>query len=72
MDLPTIQLNAACTGHARTAIRRLARAIGPAWIVMLADVDAASVLTAAKAGTDFGYAILLPLVVLIPVLYFVQ
>lgn len=39
---------------------------------MLADVDAASVLTAAKAGTDFGYAMLLPLVVLIPVLYFVQ
>jgi Mn2+/Fe2+ NRAMP family transporter len=39
---------------------------------MLADVDAASVLTAAKAGTDFGYAILLPLVVLIPVLYLVQ
>jgi hypothetical protein len=31
---------------------------------MLADVDAASVLTAAKAGTDFGYAMLLPLVVL--------
>ncbi|HZL33021.1 MAG TPA: divalent metal cation transporter [Verrucomicrobiae bacterium] len=39
---------------------------------MLADVDAASVLTAAKSGTDFGYAMLLPLVVLIPVLYFVQ
>jgi Mn2+/Fe2+ NRAMP family transporter len=35
---------------------------------MLADVDAASVLAAAKAGTDFGYTILLPLVVLIPVL----
>jgi Mn2+/Fe2+ NRAMP family transporter len=31
--------------------------LGPAWIVMLADVDAPSVLTAAKAGTDFGYAI---------------
>ncbi len=39
---------------------------------MLADVDAASVLTAAKAGTDFGYAILLPLAVLVPILYFVQ
>jgi Mn2+/Fe2+ NRAMP family transporter len=39
---------------------------------MLADVDAPSVLTAAKAGTDFGYAILLPLVALIPVLYLVQ
>lgn len=58
--------------RSRPTIGRLLRALGPAWIVMLADVDAASVLTAAKAGTDFGYAILLPLVVLIPVLYLVQ
>jgi hypothetical protein len=53
-------------------VRRLLRVLGPAWIVMLADVDAPSVLTAAKAGTDFGYAILLPVVALIPVLYPVQ
>jgi Mn2+/Fe2+ NRAMP family transporter len=46
--------------------------LGPAWIVMLADVDAPSILTAAKAGTDFGYAILLPVIALIPVLYLVQ
>jgi Mn2+/Fe2+ NRAMP family transporter len=56
----------------RPKLGRLLRVIGPAWIVMLADVDAASVLTAAKAGTDFGFAILLPLAVLIPVLYLVQ
>ena len=48
------------------------RVLGPAWIVMLADVDAPSVLTAAKAGTEFGYALLLPLVALIPILYLVQ
>jgi len=53
-------------------IRRLARVIGPAWIVMIADVDAASVLTAAKAGTDFGYAMLLPIFALVPILYLVQ
>ncbi len=53
-------------------IRRFLRVIGPAWIVMLADVDAASVLTAAKAGSDFGYAMLLPIFALIPVLYLVQ
>jgi len=56
----------------RSAVRSLLRVIGPAWIVMLADVDAPSVLTAAKAGTDFGYAILLPIIGLIPVLYLVQ
>jgi len=53
-------------------VRRFLRVIGPAWIVMLADVDAASVLTAAKAGSDFGYAMLLPIFALVPVLYLVQ
>jgi Mn2+/Fe2+ NRAMP family transporter len=56
----------------RSAVRSLLRVLGPAWIVMLADVDAPSVLTAAKAGTDFGYAILFPVLALIPVLYLVQ
>ena len=56
----------------RVTARRLLRVLGPAWIVMLADVDAASVITAGKAGSDFGYAMLLPLVLLIPVLYLVQ
>ncbi|HXQ96544.1 MAG TPA: NRAMP family divalent metal transporter [Candidatus Acidoferrales bacterium] len=58
-------------------VRRLGRqgwlrVLGPAWIVMLADVDAPSVLTAAQAGTQFGYALLLPVVLLIPILYLVQ
>ncbi len=48
------------------------RVLGPAWIVMLADVDAPSVLTAAQAGTQFGDALLLPVVLLIPILYVVQ
>ena len=55
-----------------TSLRRLLRVLGPAWIVMVADVDAPSVITAAKAGTDFGYAMLLPLLLLIPILYLVQ
>ena len=62
----------ALAARPRATVRALLRVIGPAWIVMLADVDAPSVLTAAKAGTDFGYAILLPVVALIPVLYLVQ
>ncbi len=58
-----------------TSARRAAhvlRVLGPAWIVMIADVDAASVITAAQAGTSFGYAMLLPLALLIPVLYLLQ
>ena len=39
---------------------------------MLADVDAPSVITAGRAGTDFGYTLLFPLLLLIPVLYLVQ
>ena len=39
---------------------------------MIADVDAASVITAAQAGSSFGYAMLLPLALLVPVLYLVQ
>ncbi len=58
-----------------TSARRAAhvlRVLGPAWIVMIADVDAPSVITAAQAGSSFGYAMLLPLALLIPVLYLLQ
>lgn len=56
----------------RARLARWLRVVGPAWIVMLADVDAPSVVTAGRAGTDFGYALILPLLALIPVLYLVQ
>ena len=51
---------------------RWLKVIGPAWIVMLADVDAPSVITAGKAGTDSGYALLLPLFAIVPMLFLVQ
>ena len=54
------------------AIARWLRVVGPAWIVMLADVDAPSVVTAAKGGTEAGYALILPLLALVPVLFLVQ
>ena len=41
-------------------------------MVMLADTDVGSLATAAQSGARFGYAMVLPLVVLIPVLYLVQ
>ncbi len=53
-------------------LRRLLRVVGPAWIVMLADVDAPSIITAGKAGSEFAYASLLPILALIPILYLVQ
>jgi Mn2+/Fe2+ NRAMP family transporter len=51
---------------------RWLRVIGPAWVVMLADVDAPSVVTAAKGGTESGYALLLPIFAIVPVLFVVQ
>jgi Mn2+/Fe2+ NRAMP family transporter len=53
-------------------VTRWLRVIGPAWVVMLADVDAPSVVTAGAGGTTAGYALLLPLFALIPILFLVQ
>jgi Mn2+/Fe2+ NRAMP family transporter len=54
------------------AIARWLKVVGPAWVVMLADVDAPSVITAGQGGTVSGYALLLPLFALVPVLFLVQ
>ncbi|HUW97431.1 MAG TPA: divalent metal cation transporter [Acidiferrobacter sp.] len=46
--------------------------VGPGLVVMLADTDAGSVITAAQSGAQWGYKLLLLQVVLIPILYIVQ
>ncbi len=46
--------------------------LGPGLLVMLADTDAGSLITAAQSGTRFGYEMILPQLLLIPVLYVVQ
>ena len=45
---------------------------GPGLVVMLADTDVGSIVTSAQSGAEFGYRMVLPLLVLIPVLYAVQ
>jgi Mn2+/Fe2+ NRAMP family transporter len=45
---------------------------GPGLVVMLADTDAGSLITAAQSGSEWGYRMVLPEVLLIPVLYVVQ
>jgi Mn2+/Fe2+ NRAMP family transporter len=47
-------------------------AIGPGIIVMLADTDAGSIITAAQSGAQWGYRLLLLQLILIPILYVVQ
>jgi NRAMP (natural resistance-associated macrophage protein)-like metal ion transporter len=50
----------------------LLMAFGPGLMVMLADTDAGSIITAAQSGATWGYRLLLPQILLIPVLYVVQ
>ena len=46
--------------------------VGPGLVVMFADTDVGSIITAAQSGTEWGYRLLLLQVLLIPVLYVVQ
>jgi manganese transport protein len=48
------------------------RAWGPAWLVMIADVDAASILTGLESGVAYRYDLLWFLLLLIVPLFFVQ
>ena len=52
--------------------RRFAAVAGPGLVVMLADTDAGSVITAAQSGAQWGYRLLMLQLVLIPVLFVVQ
>ena len=45
---------------------------GPGMVVMFADTDAGSVITAAQSGAVYGYKLLLAQFILIPILYIVQ
>ncbi|NOX97383.1 MAG: divalent metal cation transporter [Nitrospirae bacterium] len=46
--------------------------VGPGLVVMLADTDAGSVVTAAQSGAVWGYKLLLLQFVLVPILYMIQ
>lgn len=51
---------------------RFALIAGPGIVVMLADTDAGSVITAAQSGAQWGYQLLMLQLVLAPVLFIVQ
>jgi Mn2+/Fe2+ NRAMP family transporter len=52
--------------------RKIAWAIGPGIVVMLADTDAGNVVTAAQAGAQWRYRLLPLVLALIPMLYMIQ
>jgi len=56
----------------RSRWARFALVVGPGLVVMLADTDAGSIITAAQSGAQWGYRLLLLQLVLIPILFIVQ
>ena len=55
-----------------TGLQRFLIVAGPGLVVMLADTDAGSIITAAQSGAAWGYRLLLLQFVLVPILYIVQ
>ena len=53
-------------------VQEFLRSFGPAWVVMIADVDAPSILTAATAGAAYGYGLAWFFLVLIAPLFVIQ
>ena len=62
----------AAPGAARLDLRRFLYVAGPGIVVMLADTDAGSLVTAAQSGAQWGYRLLALQILLIPILYLVQ
>ncbi len=54
------------------SIKGVFRSWGPAWLVMIADMDAASLITAAQNGVQYGYGLIWFLLLLVVPLYIVQ
>ena len=53
-------------------LRRFLAVFGPGLVVMLADTDVGSVITAGQSGVQWGYRLLLLQLILVPILYMVQ
>src|ERR1700722_16936866 len=60
------------TLRAASRLRRFLAVFGPGLVVMLADTDVGSVITAGLSGVQWGYRLLLLQLILVPVLYMVQ
>lgn len=74
MKTTTLSLEAPLAASRRRPGRwtRFALVAGPGLVVMLADTDAGSIITAAQSGAQWGYSLLLLQFALVPILYMVQ
>ena len=64
-------MNVALPKPAAGLVRFLA-VLGPGLVVMLADTDVGSIITAGQSGVQWGYRLLLLQLVLVPILFMVQ
>jgi NRAMP (natural resistance-associated macrophage protein)-like metal ion transporter len=60
------------TIRAAFRLRRFLAVFGPGLVVMLADTDVGSVITAGQSGVQWGYRLLLLQLILVPILFMVQ
>lgn len=56
----------------KSRLRFYLRFFGPAWLVMIADMDASSTIGAAETGAIFKYGLIWFMILMILPLYFVQ
>ena len=71
---PPVAARGAAAPRVKSAFsfKHLLAIVGPGLVVMLADTDAGSIITAAQSGAQWGYKLLLLQLVLIPILFMVQ
>src|ERR1700744_850182 len=70
--MPGVALTPEMTMRTATRLRRFLAVFGPGLLVMLADTDVGSVITAGQSGVQWGYRLLALQLVLVPILYMVQ
>ncbi len=56
----------------RGRFTRFVAVLGPGLVVMLADTDVGSIITAGQSGVQWGYRLIMLQLILIPILYMVQ
>jgi NRAMP (natural resistance-associated macrophage protein)-like metal ion transporter len=70
--MPGASLTPEATLRTASRLRRFLAVFGPGLVVMLADTDVGSVITAGQSGVQWGYRLLALQLVLVPILYMVQ
>ncbi len=72
MNLPSSSAASPAAIRPRTSWAVFFAVLGPGLVVMLADTDVGSVITAAQSGAQWGYQLLGLQLLLVPILYVVQ